>query len=115
MIRLCEICGSEAEYTCSMCGRRVCSRHYDRGKGLCAYCSSTLCQLCGERLAIAACPVCGRVVCDKCSVQLTPVVRLCRDCYTRLGASNWPPSALLAREQSVINTLKQLTLKVLRS
>ena len=66
-----------------MCGRLVCDDHYDVRTGLCAACSSALCELCGERLAVTFCPSCGRLVCYEDSVQIDNVRRVCRECYAK--------------------------------
>ncbi len=83
---LCEICGEkEATHTCRLCGRRVCDEHYDPATGLCTICSQSLCEICGERLASAYCEICGRYVCYDCSIQVTPAVRVCKECFSKLG------------------------------
>ncbi len=88
---VCEICGARpASRRCPLCGRYVCDEDWDSERGVCILCSSSLCQVCGRRLAIATCAVCGRLVCEECSVQVTPVVRLCRECYRKYGG-RWPP------------------------
>ncbi|MDK2384666.1 MAG: B-box zinc finger protein [Candidatus Korarchaeota archaeon] len=82
----CEICGApHAGNRCRICGRRVCDRHYDASRGICLICSSALCEICGSRLATSYCQVCGRYVCPGCSVQLTPVMRVCVECFSKLG------------------------------
>ncbi len=47
---------------------------------MCTICRDSMCKRCGRRLSLAVCPVCGRTVCEECSVQVTPVVRVCREC-----------------------------------
>ncbi len=37
---LCDICGKAASRVCRLCGRRVCSTHYDTGSGSCSACRS---------------------------------------------------------------------------
>ncbi len=37
---LCDICGKLARHTCKLCGKRVCSTHYDSKSGLCTSCKS---------------------------------------------------------------------------
>lgn len=115
MILFCEICGRPAIAQCRLCGRNVCERHLVEN-GICVYCSETLCEICGERLAITTCPICGRRVCEKCSIQITPIVRVCRECYSKyeLKMNEWPPNILVDREKHNIERLKSLTLRVLR-
>ncbi len=86
MSQLCEICGEvEAKYTCRLCGRRVCSKHFNSNRGICSVCEMSLCEICGEYLSISYCPICGRLGCSDCLIQLTPVVRVCRDCLNKYG------------------------------
>ncbi|RUM47335.1 MAG: hypothetical protein DSY37_02800 [Hyperthermus sp.] len=81
---LCEVCGvRRAERVCPLCGRMVCSSHYDEDRGICSLCAETLCENCGRNLSITQCPVCGSLVCSDCSVQLTPVVRICTRCASK--------------------------------
>ncbi len=89
---LCEICRDVgATATCRTCGRRVCARHYERGRGLCIVCTASLCAICGKRLSIARCQVCLRLVCAKCSMQVDPVRRVCLDCYRSGRRAGEPP------------------------
>ena len=39
-VTLCDVCGKAAKNTCKMCGRRLCSNHYDRSLGLCHSCKA---------------------------------------------------------------------------
>jgi|GEM_PF-983502 len=95
---LCEICRRErASRRCKMCGRAVCSGDFDEGRGICILCRDSLCAVCGKQLAVASCEVCGRPICDACSVEITPVVRLCPDCARRIGG-RWPPLELVEAE-----------------
>lgn len=83
---LCEVCGeAEALHRCSMCGRLVCPRHFDRGRGVCTFCVQALCQVCGRMLSITHCAVCGRLVCLDCSVQVNTVIHVCSKCHEALG------------------------------
>lgn len=41
--------------------------------------------MCRERLSIARCATCRRLVCVECSVQIDPVRRMCVECV-KLGA-----------------------------
>ncbi len=34
----CDICGMPASNTCSICGKKVCDKHYDKRTGLCVSC-----------------------------------------------------------------------------
>jgi hypothetical protein len=36
MLGPCMICGKPARFTCSVCGRLVCTEHYDTDSGLCS-------------------------------------------------------------------------------
>lgn len=36
---VCSECGRPARYTCRMCGRLVCARHFDARTGLCTRCA----------------------------------------------------------------------------
>jgi len=95
---LCQLCleprGAVAR--CRLCGRPVCSAHWDAASGLCTACREALCSVCRERLAVASCSICGRPVCSACGIQVTPAVRLCPDCARRYGA-RWPPRELVER------------------
>ena len=80
----CEICEiSRAITRCRICGRYVCSKHIDKN-GVCVLCNQALCKLCRKNLAVTSCPICGRVICYSCSKQLTPVIRLCIECFNSL-------------------------------
>ncbi|MCL4381715.1 hypothetical protein M1614_01930 [Candidatus Marsarchaeota archaeon] len=67
----CAICGMEADNTCRICGRKVCSVHYDSIKRVCTLCSKrtqseyelTTCNVCNAN-ATHKCPKCGKHVCD---------------------------------------------------
>ncbi|WP_148682650.1 hypothetical protein [Pyrobaculum ferrireducens] len=79
----CQICGyEEAERRCPRCGRWAC-RHDWAGEH-CAACEATLCRICRQNFSISTCIVCGRPVCEKCSVR-RGLGRICINC---LGASN---------------------------
>ncbi|KSW12304.1 hypothetical protein CF15_06035 [Pyrodictium occultum] len=96
---LCEVCGeAPAAHVCPMCGRRVCDEDWAGDR--CIVCRETSCSICGARLAVASCSICGRPVCDECSVQVTPVARVCRECLARLGGlpREWPPRSLVLAE-----------------
>ncbi|WP_167827902.1 hypothetical protein [Pyrolobus fumarii] len=52
--------------------------------------------MCGKRLAVGTCAVCSRLVCDECSIQYNPVVRICVECRSRGGKPpRKPPSSLV--------------------
>ncbi|RFA94887.1 hypothetical protein CGL51_09105 [Pyrobaculum aerophilum] len=79
----CYICGfEEAKYKCPKCGRLVC-RH-DWAGAYCAACEATLCRLCKSNFSISVCIVCGRLVCEKCSVR-RGLGRVCKDCMRNLS------------------------------
>ncbi|MGI0100512.1 MAG: hypothetical protein ACREBH_02220 [Candidatus Micrarchaeaceae archaeon] len=42
MIRygLCRVCGAVARHKCSLCGKMVCRRHYDKAHRTCTECMS---------------------------------------------------------------------------
>jgi len=104
----CSICGDPASTRCPMCGRLVCGRHFDSGRGLCYVCLEALCEVCGSRLSIARCIYCGRLGCDSCLVQVDNVRRACRSCLeardVRVG------EALMGLER-----LRGYTLRVFKS
>lgn len=84
----CEIC--EVEFTkhrCPLCGRLVCDVHFNPKKRMCRICEMALCELCSKALAVSYCPICGRLGCSDCLVQLTPVVRVCKDCIAKHGVN----------------------------
>ena len=93
--RICRICGlAYATARCRICGRPVCSGCIGED-GVCTACRETLCELCRRNLAIGRCAVCGRLVCEDCSVQITPVVRVCRECHAKgLRPPREPPEKL---------------------
>jgi len=77
----CELCLQRgATYRCRVCGRAVCSTHYDPKLGVCTLCRSALCRICGTNLAVGHCNICGRLVCAKCSLDLDGVRRICYFC-----------------------------------
>lgn len=78
----CEVCGLRAELECPLCGRRVCMHDFDFERGVCAVCSSTLCELCGAKLSIGCCRECGRLVCADCSRE-EGVSLVCLECLGR--------------------------------
>jgi len=81
----CEICLiNEASRVCRICGRHVCLEDYDEGKGVCSICSSTLCYMCGERLAVSLCAKCGKPICRVHSVRVG-LIRYCLNCAKELG------------------------------
>lgn len=109
-MRLCEVCGERpAVGSCRLCGRSVCSEHLSPS-GLCSLCESSLCALCRERLSVASCEVCGRPVCEECSVQLTPVIRVCRECLARSGG----PEALRSEAERQVRALALAVSRLLR-
>jgi len=63
----------------------VCEEDFDKNKNMCRICVSTLCHICGKRLAIARCISCGKLGCKNCLVQVDPARYLCIDCYRELG------------------------------
>lgn len=81
----CEICSvNPAEYTCRMCGRRVCSEDYDEEEELCKICKTARCEVCKRQLAITTCKYCRRLVCEDCSIQISLVEYVCIDCYKKV-------------------------------
>ncbi|MCL5786916.1 MAG: hypothetical protein M1520_01795 [Candidatus Marsarchaeota archaeon] len=36
---LCHVCGKPASHVCKLCGRHVCSVHFDEKMGVCTTCS----------------------------------------------------------------------------
>ncbi len=93
---LCALCGlSYARSRCRICGRPVCDDCMGES-GVCKACAETLCELCRRNLAIGRCAVCGRLVCEECSVQLNPVIRVCRECYSKGLRPVYKPPARLA-------------------
>ncbi len=94
-MRYCELCWRrEAVGRCRICGRMVCGECLGKD-GVCEACRSSLCQICGSKLAIGSCSVCGRLVCEDCSIQIDPVRRVCRECYSRgLKPASQPSRAL---------------------
>jgi len=82
----CEICEVKpAKYRCSLCGRLVCDTHFNLERSICKICEMSLCDLCGKTLAISCCPICGRLGCSDCLTQLTPVIRVCKECLAKYG------------------------------
>ncbi len=80
---LCEVCwAAEAEHECGMCRRRVCREHFKADAGICSICFENLCEVCGQRLAVDSCVVCGKLVCRRCSEDLQPGIRVCRECLS---------------------------------
>lgn len=81
----CEICGraSEELFTCRICGRRVCKRHYRDSREICIACEEALCEVCGRKLSIGYCSKCGRLVCEDCSVEIGPAL-LCIECHRKV-------------------------------
>ncbi|OYT61030.1 MAG: hypothetical protein B6U75_00045 [Desulfurococcales archaeon ex4484_217_1] len=78
----CEICEElEAVHICKICGRCVCSEHFNAKRRICVVCEESLCEICRKYLAIGSCTKCGRIVCEKCSRQLDPVRLVCILCY----------------------------------
>ncbi|HIP85684.1 MAG TPA: hypothetical protein EYH17_03455 [Pyrodictium sp.] len=111
---LCRVCGMPADYKCKMCGFYFCKQHIGSDK-ICILCSEALCRLCGKYYAISNCPVCGRIVCDQCSVQITPVVRVCKECYNRLEKpSAWPPQELVRKSSEYRLKLGKLVIELIR-
>ncbi len=87
-IQYCEVCSEKkAKYVCHLCNRRICEDHAILNDNviICSICSSLLCELCRRRLSIHTCPICDRLMCTVCSVQLTPVHRVCKECFQKLG------------------------------
>ncbi len=81
MTRLCSICGlEEGVYKCRVCGRLVCSRDFDKSRGVCIICRDTVCSICGKYPSIGYCMICGRIGCEECLVQVTTVSYVCREC-----------------------------------
>ena len=109
----CRICGAHANYKCRLCGFYFCNKHID-GNGICVLCSEALCRLCNRYYAVSSCPVCGRIVCDQCSIQITPVVRICKECYNRLGKPReWPPRELIEKSNGYRLKLGKLVMEVI--
>lgn len=107
----CEICGAPATRVCPLCGRVVCEKHWARDK--CIICAETICALCGKRLSIATCAVCGRPVCEFCSIQVTPVVRVCVECAKKysIRSREWPPKELVELELKKLSTQLEAFIK----
>ncbi len=85
----CSICWEKpARYECKICHRKVCEDHYDPETGLCSLCKATLCEICGRRLSVGYCSVCGRLGCSECLVQIDNVRRVCKGCLAKLGLKN---------------------------
>ncbi len=94
----CEVCGSSpAKFECSICGRRVCDKHFRAQESVCSICADTLCSICHKRLSLASCEICGRIVCEECSIQVTPVIRICTSCASTYGA-RWPIPEIIKRD-----------------
>ncbi|MEM0346025.1 MAG: hypothetical protein QW650_05050 [Thermofilum sp.] len=87
-LHICEICleKSEVLIRCRLCGREVCPEDFDEARGVCAACSETLCQICGERLSVGYCEECGRLTCRECSIEHGPAL-LCLECAAKKGSS----------------------------
>ncbi|MCS7099393.1 MAG: hypothetical protein RMH84_04430 [Sulfolobales archaeon] len=82
---MCEVCWfEEARYSCRLCSRRVCPRHYVVERGICAVCSINLCEICGRALAVDSCLLCGKLVCRQCSRELQPGIRVCGSCFSNI-------------------------------
>jgi len=79
----CSYCGDKVVVRCSLCGRSVCSIHYDQVRSLCVGCIEALCELCRSNLSIARCIYCGKLGCDECLKQLDNVRRACKECIAR--------------------------------
>lgn len=82
----CEVCGEKpVKYKCEVCTRRVCEEHYLVERGMCVICENTLCRICRSYLSIGICKYCGRLGCEKCLIQITPIEYVCVECYRRIG------------------------------
>lgn len=96
---ICDVClAAPARYTCPVCGRSVCEN--DWSGDACIVCSEARCRVCGVELAVASCNVCGSPVCESCSIQVNPVVRVCKQCSRKLNIAveQWPPRSLVLAE-----------------
>ncbi len=101
----CSFCGDVVVSKCPLCGRFVCSLHYDVVRGLCVGCVEALCEFCGGSLSIARCVYCSRLGCDRCLTQLDNVRRACRECMDRRGLR-------VEEARRGLERLRELTLKL---
>ena len=109
----CELCGKPGVAKCRMCGRTVCSEHYDEKSRLCKVCSMSLCEVCGRRVAIGRCVLCGRLGCEDCLVQVDNVRRICRECLVKVYDGDLGKARrLLKAHLSPPTSLLRLTLRV---
>ena len=99
---VCDVCSaSPAKFKCRICGRRVCDEHFRAQESVCSVCADTLCSICRKRLSLASCEVCGRIVCEECSIQVTPVIRICTFCASTYGA-RWPIHEIIRRDAEAL-------------
>jgi len=76
-------------------------------------CSSALCMICGRRLAVSTCPLCGRLMCVECSVQLDAPVRVCVECFRRNSHLGRRGLLALLREPRGMDEAARLALRVI--
>ncbi|MCC6010785.1 MAG: hypothetical protein LM556_00050 [Desulfurococcaceae archaeon] len=80
----CEVCSYKpAEYTCRICGRKVCREDYVAESGICTVCEATLCEVCKRSLSIATCISCGRHCCEDCLVKVSQLEYICVECLKK--------------------------------
>ncbi|MEM2200434.1 MAG: hypothetical protein QW775_02680 [Ignisphaera sp.] len=80
----CELCEDlYAEFRCRSCGRYVCEKHFDKGRGICIACVESGCNICFKYLAIGICALCKRMVCSGCSIDIDGVRRICVYCLIK--------------------------------
>jgi len=81
--KYCEICDKKISvgFKCRLCGRTVCAEDFEPRNGICVACKESLCEVCNEKLAIGYCKICGRLVCEACSLK-DGVALVCKDCVS---------------------------------
>lgn len=62
-------------------------------------------MVCGERLSVARCDSCRRLVCTECSMQIDPVRRVCKEC---LASGAWKK-----RKAKLLRSAARLALRIL--
>ncbi|WP_174500659.1 hypothetical protein [Ignicoccus islandicus] len=104
----CYYCGRPAKRRCPTCGRPLCERHD------CYACSRGKCEICGKELAIGRCYYCGRLICRNCSVELSPGIRACKECYSKRDYLERNNDQLELYERWVEGKVRRLTLLLYR-
>ncbi|MEM4769301.1 MAG: hypothetical protein QW205_00430, partial [Desulfurococcaceae archaeon] len=51
---------------------------------MCVVCRDLLCKICKSYLSIGVCKYCGRLGCEMCLIQATPVEYICVECYRKI-------------------------------